>query len=77
MGCQCRENPFIDSLCVATLLLGVDVPDNVVGETNDLVTGALGHLGETLGLGLVLESVAGEVDAYGCLLAGASLEYAP
>lgn len=62
----------MDSLCVATLLLGVDVPDDVVGKTNDLVAGALGHLGETFGLGLVLESVAREVDAYG-LLAGVAL----
>ena len=44
------------------LLFGIDVPDDVVGETDDLVTGSLGHLGKTLGLGLVLESVAGEVD---------------
>lgn len=49
---------------VPRLLFRVDVPDNVVGKTNDLVASTLGHLGEALGLGLVLESVGGEVDTY-------------
>lgn len=39
------------------------MPNDVVGQTNDLVAGTLGHLGETLGFGLVLEGVRGEVDA--------------
>lgn len=39
------------------------MPDDVVGQAVDLVVGALGHLGEALGLGLVLEGVAGKVDA--------------
>lgn len=47
---------------VSRLLFRVDVPDHVVGQTNDLVAGTLGHLGEALGLGLILESVGGEVD---------------
>lgn len=49
---------------VAGLLVGVDVPDHVVGQTDNLVAGALGHLGESLGLGLVLEGIRGEVDTY-------------
>jgi hypothetical protein len=51
-------------LCVAGLLVGVNMPDDVVRETNDFVSGALGHLCETFCLGLVLEGVAREVDAY-------------
>lgn len=49
---------------VAGLLVRVDVPDHVVGQTNDLVAGTLGHFSEALSLGLVLERVGGEVDAY-------------
>lgn len=49
---------------VAGLLVGVDMPNDVVGQANDLVASALGHLGETLGFGLVLERVRGEVDAF-------------
>ena len=47
-----------------TLLGGVNVPDNVAGQADDLVSGPLGHPREALGLGLVLEGVAGEVDAW-------------
>lgn len=47
---------------VARLLVRVNVPDHVVGQTNDLVASTLGHLGEALGFGLVLEGVCGEVD---------------
>lgn len=45
------------------LLVRVLVPDNVVGEANDGVTGALGHLGEAFRLSLVLKGVGREVDA--------------
>lgn len=38
------------------------MPYNVVWQANDLVTCSLGHLTETFCLGLVLESVAWEVD---------------
>jgi hypothetical protein len=53
---------------VARLLVRVNVPDHVVGQTHDLVAGTLGHLGEALGFGLVLEGVCGEIDTYtgGC-----------
>ena len=50
-------------LCITGLFLGVDVPDNVVGQTKDFVSCPLGHLGEPFGFGLVLEGVAREVDA--------------
>lgn len=46
------------------LLLGVNVPDYVVREANDLVAGPLGHLGKALGLSLVLKRIAGEVYSY-------------
>lgn len=50
-------------LCVPWLLVRVNVPDDVVRETVDAVARALCHFGETFCLGLVLECVAGEVDA--------------
>jgi len=49
---------------IPALLLGVDVPDDVVGQAPDAVPGALGHFGEALGFGLVLEGVGGEVDSW-------------
>lgn len=42
---------------VARLFVRIDVPDNIVGQTNNLVSSALGHLGKALGFGLVLECV--------------------
>ena len=54
---------WLASSGIARLLLGVDVPDDVVRQSHDLVPGSLGHLGEALRLGLVLEGIAGEVDA--------------
>jgi hypothetical protein len=48
---------------VAWLLLRIDMPDDVVRKTDDLVACSLGHLSETLGLGLVFECVAWEVNA--------------
>lgn len=50
-------------LGVASLLLRVNVPDNVVWKTVDSVASTFGHLGESFCLSLVLEGVAGEVDA--------------
>jgi hypothetical protein len=56
------------SLCglnhVALLLRRVNMPNDVVRETNNLVSGALGHLGESFSLGLIFKGVTGEVDAY-------------
>ncbi len=48
---------------VASLLVGIDVPDHVIGQAEDLVSCPLGHLGEAFRFGLVLECVAGEVDS--------------
>ena len=50
-------------LCIPWFFLCIDVPDHIVLEAVDTVAGALSHLGETLGLGLVLEGVAREIDA--------------
>lgn len=44
------------------------MPNNVVGEANDLVTCTLSHLGETFRLSLVFESVRWEVNACSCAL---------
>jgi hypothetical protein len=49
---------------VARLLLRVDVPDDVVGETVYAVSRSFGHLCKTLGFGLVFEGVAWEI--YAC-----------
>lgn len=51
-------------LKVSGLLVRINVPHNVVRETNDLLSSTLGHLCESLSLGLVLESVRREVDAW-------------
>lgn len=48
---------------VARLLVSVDVPDDVVGQSDDLVAGTLSHLGESFCFGLVLKGIRGEVDA--------------
>lgn len=49
---------------IVLLFVGVDVPHNVVRKSNDLVSGAFGHLCKALGLCLVLEGVGGEVDSF-------------
>lgn len=48
---------------VARLLVCINVPDHVVGQSDHLVSSALGHTSEAFCLGLVLERVSGEVDA--------------
>jgi len=49
-------------LSIPRLLLCVNMPYNVVWKTVDTVAGALGHLCEAFGFGLVFEGVAREVD---------------
>ena len=44
------------------------MPDNVVGETNNPISSALGHLGEAFCFGLIFEGVGREVDAFKSLL---------
>lgn len=51
-------------LCITRLLVSVDMPNNIVGEADNIVTCPLCHLGKTLCFGLVLKSIAGKVDAY-------------
>ena len=55
-----RRRPAVSG--IAGLLVRIDVPDDVVGQSVDAVAGPLGHFGEALGLGLVLECVGREVD---------------
>lgn len=47
---------------IALLLIGIDMPDDVVRQTDNLLLGALRHLRKALSLGLVLKGVGGEVD---------------
>lgn len=51
-------------LCVPGLLIGVNVPDNVIRQAIDAVAGALGHFGKALCFSLIFKGVAGEVDAW-------------
>jgi hypothetical protein len=48
---------------VALRLFGIDMPDDIVWQTIDTVSSTFGHLREAFGLGLILEWIAGEVDA--------------
>jgi len=57
------QKPSHKGSCVSRLLLSVDVPNNVVGQTNNTVAGTLGHFGEAFCFRLVLEGVAREVDS--------------
>jgi len=43
--------------CIAGLLIGVNMPDNIVRQTHDLVSSSLRHLGKAFSLGLVLKRV--------------------
>lgn len=47
---------------VTGLLVGINVPDDVVRQTINLVPSALGHASKTFGFCLVLESIGREVN---------------
>jgi len=53
------------ALEVTGLLVRVDMPHDVVRQSDDLVACTLRHLCEAFGFGLVLKGVAREVDACG------------
>jgi hypothetical protein len=55
--------PISAALSVARLLVGVSVPNNVVGQAEHLLACTSGHLCEAFRLGLVLEGVRGEINA--------------
>ncbi len=59
----------IKRLRVSGLLLGVDVPHDVIWKTKHLVAGTLSHLSEALCFCLVLEGIAGEINPFYSLLA--------
>ena len=58
-----RSNTMILLSSVSRLFLGINMPDNIVGQPNDLVASSLGHFGESLCLGLVLKRIAREIYA--------------
>lgn len=60
------EKTCIAGLCVSWLFFCVNMPDDVVGQTDNFVSRSLGHLRKTFCFGLVLERVAWEVDTYAC-----------
>ena len=49
--------------CIARLLIRVDMPNNIVRETNNLVAGSFCHFGKTFGLCLILKCICWEVDS--------------
>lgn len=46
-----------------TLLIRTDMPNNIIRQPHDLISSSIRHLAEALCLSLVLECVAGEVNA--------------
>ena len=55
---------------VAALLVCVNVPHDVIRQTEDAISGSFGHLCEAFSFGLVLKRVAGKIDTYtSCQLA--------
>jgi hypothetical protein len=62
------------ALRIAGLLLGINMPNDVIRKTYHLISCAFGHLGKTLGLGLILEGVAREVDTWHKLSAAMSVK---
>ena len=40
------------------------MPNDIIRQANDLISSAVGHGSKTLGIGLVLEGVAGEIYTY-------------
>jgi hypothetical protein len=59
-----REDGVNAELCVATLLLRVNMPDHIIWQAVDFVAGPLSHLCETFSLCLVLKGIARKVNAY-------------
>ena len=68
MQCRMFRLEGLATSQVARLLVRVNVPDHIVGQTHNLVARTFCHLGKALGFGLVLEGVCGEIDTYtgGC-----------
>jgi hypothetical protein len=58
------EGNVSSHLGVPGLLFGIDMPYNIVRQSNNLVARSFSHFGKALGFGLVLESVTREVDAW-------------
>lgn len=48
---------------VTRLLVSVDVPYDIIGQSDDLIASTLSHLGESFRLSLVLKGVCGEINA--------------
>ena len=48
---------------IPSFLFRINVPDDVVWQTNYLVTGSFRHLGEPFRFGLIFERVRWEIDA--------------
>lgn len=59
-----ERNTCVAQLSVARFFFGINMPDDVVWQADDLVSGPLSHFGEAFCFGLIFEGVAGEVDTY-------------
>lgn len=58
------ESCFSHSLSVAFGLFSVVMPDDIIGQSVNLIAGALGHLGKPFRLGLVLKRIGREIDTW-------------
>lgn len=55
--------PFLPPLQIPLLLLRINMPHDIIRQSHDTIARAIRHGRETLGISLVLESVAREIDA--------------
>ena len=49
---------------VAGFLIGINMPDHIVRQADNLVASTLRHASKSLSFGLIFESVCGEINSY-------------
>lgn len=59
-----KQEKEVLQLRITGLLLGVDMPDNVIRQAVNTISRPLCHLRKSFRLGLVFKGVAGEIDAW-------------
>lgn len=57
-----KDERLRNVLYVATLLIGINMPYDIIRKTDDFKASTFRHLGKSFGFGLVLEGVSGKVD---------------
>jgi hypothetical protein len=58
-----EESKYQHALRITGLLVGIDMPNNVIWQTNYFISRPLSHLRESFRLSLILKCVAWEVDS--------------